>query len=150
MLERDNRGLGVEVTAAPLHKRIYRISIAGATNVANLALTGNDLPAGVLPVSKVEEVDVLAQLRAAGATDIPEKLEGLAIGPHLADGRRLVLVGSDNDYSVTQSGAGAQFEVCVNRTTGERVSDVPLDGTCPVGMQRIPGTLLAFAVDFGS
>lgn len=150
VLERDNRGLGVEVTAKPLHKRIYRISIAGATNVANLPLTsGNDLPAGVNAVSKAEEVDVLAQLRAAGATDIPEKLEGLAIGPRLADGRRLVLVGSDNDYSVTQTGAGEQFEVCVNRTTGARVSDVPLDGACPVGMQRIPGTLLAFAVDFG-
>jgi hypothetical protein len=149
VLERDNRGLGVEATAAPLHKRIYRISIAGATDVSGLSLAGsNDLPAGVIPVSKVEEVDLLAALRASGASDIPEKLEGLAIGPRLADGRHLVLVGSDNDYSVTQTGAGEQFEVCVNRTTGERVSDVPLDGACPDGMVRIPGTLLAFAVDF--
>lgn len=149
VLERDNRGLGVEVTAAPLHKRVYRISIAGATDVSNLSLAGsNDLPAGAVPVGKVEEVDILAALRAAGAGDIPEKLEGLAIGPRLADGRHLVLIGSDNDYSVTQTGAGEQFEVCVNRDTGERVSDVPLDGECPAGMARIPGTLLAFAVDF--
>jgi hypothetical protein len=150
VIERDNRGLGVEVTAAPLHKRVYRISIAGATDVSNLSLANsNDLPAGVIPVSKVEEVDILAALRAAGARDIPEKLEGLAIGPRLADGRHLVLIGSDNDYSVTQTGAGEQFEVCVNRATGDRVSDVPLDGACPTGMARIPGTLLAFAVDFG-
>ena len=149
VLERDNRGLGVEVTAAPLHKRVYRISIAGATDVSNLSLAGsNDLPPGVIPVSKVEEVDIPAALRAAGATDIPEKLEGLAIGPRLADGRHLVLIGSDNDYSVTQTGAGEQFEVCVNRVTGERVSNVPLDGDCPAGLSRIPGTLLAFAVDF--
>jgi hypothetical protein len=149
VLERDNRGLGVEVTAAPLHKRVYRISIAGATDVSAVSLANsNDLPAGVIPVSKAEEVDVLAALRAAGANDIPEKLEGLAIGPRLADGRHLVLIGSDNDYSVTQTGAGEQFEVCVNRATGERVSDVPLDGTCPSGMTRIPGTLLVFAVDF--
>jgi hypothetical protein len=149
VLERDNRGLGVEVTAAPLHKRVYRISIAGATDISTLSLAGsNDLPAGVVPVSKVEEVDVLAMLRAAGARDIPEKLEGLAIGPRLADGRHLVLIGSDNDYSVTQTGAGEQFEVCVNRATGERVANVPLDGECPTGMARIPGTLLAFAVDF--
>lgn len=149
VLERDNRGLGVEVTAAPLHKRVYRISIAGATDISALSLAGsNDLPAGVVPVSKVEEVDVLAKLRAAGARDIPEKLEGLAIGPRLADGRHLVLIGSDNDYSVTQTGAGEQFEVCVNRASGERVANLPLDGECPTGMARIPGTLLAFAVDF--
>lgn len=149
VLERDNRGLGVEVTAAPLHKRVYRISITGATDISAVSLAGsNDLPTGVVPVSKVEEVDVLAMLRAAGARDIPEKLEGLAIGPRLADGRHLVLIGSDNDYSVTQTGAGEQFEVCVNRDSGERVANVPLDGECPAGMARIPGTLLAFAVDF--
>jgi hypothetical protein len=91
----------------------------------------------------------MAQLRSVGAQDIPEKLEGLAIGPRLADGRHLVLVGSDNDYSVTQTGAGEQFEVCVNRSTGARVSNIPLDGSCPADMQRIPGFLLAFAVDFG-
>jgi len=149
VLERDNRGLGVEVTAPPLHKRVYRISLAGATDVSAVSLAGsNDLPAGVVALSKAPELDILAAMRAAGATDIPEKLEGLAIGPRLADGRHLVLIGSDNDYSVTQTGAGEQFEVCVNRSTGERMSDVPLDGDCPTGLERIPGTLISFAVDF--
>lgn len=150
VLERDNRGLGVDVTLAPLHKRVYRISLNGATDVSRLSLAdSNALPVGVVPVRKSAEVDLLAQLRAVGAKDIPEKLEGLAIGPRLPDGRHLVLIGSDNDYSVTQTGSGEQFEVCVNRTTGERVSNVPLDGACPAGMQRIPGFLLAFSVDFG-
>ncbi|HZV39372.1 MAG TPA: esterase-like activity of phytase family protein [Pseudoxanthomonas sp.] len=149
VLERDNRGLGVEATPVPLHKRVYRISTAGATDVSAMPLAGsNTLPLGVTPVTKVAELDILAALRSAGVRDIPEKLEGLAIGPRLADGRNLVLIGSDNDYSVTQTGAGEQFEVCVNRDTGERVSNVPLDGQCPVGMSRIPGTLLAFAVRF--
>lgn len=148
VLERDNRGLGVEVTAAPLHKRVYRISLSGASDVSAVSLAGsNDLPAGVVAVGKAPELDILAALHAAGAT-IPEKLEGLAIGPRLADGRHLILIGSDNDYSVTQSGAGEQFEVCVNRGTGERVSNVPLDGDCPAGLERIPGTLISFAVDF--
>ena len=150
VMERDNRGFGIEATPPPLHKRVYRISLQGATDISSLSLAGsNALPAGVVPVRKTDEVDLLALLRAAGARDIPEKLEGLAIGPRLADGRHLVLIGSDNDYSVTQTGSGEQFEVCVNRETGERISDLPLDGACPPGMQRIPGVLLAFAVDFG-
>lgn len=147
VLERDNRGLGVEETAAPLHKRIYRISLTGASDVQHVSLAGSDsLPAGVSPVQKTLEVDLLAALRAGGYS-IPEKLEGLAIGPQLQDGRTLVLVGSDNDYSVTQSGAGEQFEVCVNRSTGAR-AQVPLDQPCPEGMALIPGTLMSFAVDF--
>lgn len=148
VLERDNRGLGVEVTAAPLHKRVYRISLRGASNVAERSLAGSDdLPADVRAVGKAPELDILAALRDAGARDIPEKLEGLAIGPRLRSGKHLVLIGSDNDYSVTQTGAGEQFEVCVNRVSGERVQ-VALDGDCPAGMSRIPGTLIGFAVDF--
>ena len=71
------------------------------------------------------------------------------IGPRLADGRHLVLLGSDNDYSVTQSGAGEQFEVCVNPADGTR-AQVPLDTACPAGKSLIPGFLLAFAVDFSA
>lgn len=148
VLERDNRGLGVEVTAAPLHKRVYRISLRGASDVSQRSLAGsNELPAGVRAVDKAPEVDLLAALRGAGVRDIPEKLEGLAIGPRLRDGRHLVLVGSDNDYSVTQTGAGEQFEVCIDRVGGGR-TQVPLDAACPAGTARIPGTLIAFAVDF--
>ncbi|MGO4779812.1 esterase-like activity of phytase family protein, partial [Lysobacter sp. 2RAB21] len=100
VLERDNRGLGVEVTAAPLHKRVYRISLRGASNVAERSLAGSDdLPADVRAVGKAPELDILAALRDAGARDIPEKLEGLAIGPRLRNGKHLVLIGSDNDYS---------------------------------------------------
>ncbi len=147
VLERDNRGLGVEATAAPVHKRVYRISLRGASDVSARSLAGLDeLPAGVRAVRKAPELDILAALRASGARDVPEKLEGLAIGPRLRDGRRLVLIGSDNDYSVTQTGAGEQFEVCVDRASGAR-AQVPLDADCPAGLARIPGTLLAFAVD---
>lgn len=147
VIERDNRGLGVEVTAAPLHKRIYRINLAGASDVSAVSLAGSDaLPGGVVPVQKAPEVDVLAALTAQGLA-VPEKMEGLAIGPRLADGRHLVLVGTDNDFSVTQTGAGEQFEVCVNRADDSR-EQVPLDAKCPAGKARIPGMLMAFAVDF--
>src|SRR5262245_36607334 len=42
---------------------------------------------------------------------VPEKWEGLAIGPKLSDGSHLLLAGTDNDYSVTQNGSGTQFDV---------------------------------------
>lgn len=145
VLERDNRGLGVEVTAKPLHKRLYRIDLQGATNIADISLAGsNALPTGVVPVRKQAEADLLAALKAVGS-DIPEKLEGLAIEPRLFSGARLALIGSDNDYSVTQSGAGEQFDVCVNLTTGER-AQVTLDTACPTGMDLIPGYLFSFRV----
>ena len=38
----------------------------------------------------------------------------MAIGPQLWGGRRLILLGNDNDYSVTQTGAGEQFDVYVD------------------------------------
>lgn len=145
VLERDNRGLGVDVTAAPLHKRVYRIDIRGASDVSTLSLTGAvQLPAGITPVSRREEVDLLAALQSVGS-DIPEKLEGLAIGPRLLSGGRVALVGSDNDYSVTQTGAGEQFDVCVNTATGER-TQVVIDTACPAGMHLIPGYLISFRV----
>jgi len=147
VLERDNRGLGVELTATPIHKRIYRINLLGATDIKNISLAGSDsLPAGVVPVQKTAEFDLLAALKAQGVT-VPEKMEGLAIGPRLADGRYQVLVGTDNDYSVTQSGSGEQFDVCVNPVTDAR-TQVPLDSACPAGSALIPGYLMSFVVDF--
>lgn len=145
VLERDNRGVGVEVTGTPLHKRIYRIDLRGASDVQNVPFAGsNDLPAGVVPVSKQPEVDLLAALHSVGS-DIPEKLEGLAIGPRLIFGGRTALVGSDNDYSVTQTGAGEQFDVCVDADNTAR-QQVPLDSPCPAGTDLIPGYLLSFKV----
>jgi hypothetical protein len=143
VLERDNRGLGVEQTAAPLHKRLYRIDLRGASDIRNVSLTGsNTLPSGIVPVSKQDEVDLLAALRSVGS-DVPEKLEGLAIGPQLLSGGRVALVGSDNDYSVTQTGAGEQFDVCVDPVSQAR-QQVTLDTACPQGMALIPGYLLSF------
>lgn len=145
VLERDNRGLGVEETARPVHKRVYRIDIGGATDIRDVSLAGLDtLPAGVVPVRKQAEVDLLAALRAVGS-EVPEKLEGLAIGPRLLTGGRVALIGSDNDFSVTQTGAGEQFDVCVDLATQTRVQ-VPMDSGCPTGKALIPGWLMAFKV----
>lgn len=147
VLERDNRGVGVDdpTGAAPVaSKRVYRIDIAGATDVSGISLAGtNALPPGVVPVGKALFLDVATALRAAGVT-LPEKLEGLAVGPRLQDGSYALLLGTDNDFSATQNGSNVQFDVCVNAATA---AQVPLNEACPAGLSLIPSFLYSFQVD---
>src|SRR5262245_40481349 len=99
--ERDNRGFGVDDPTASMPvstKRIYRIDIKGATDVSRVSLAEtNTLPTGVVPVAKSLFLDVLAELQEAGSI-VPEKIEGLTIGPRLADGSYELLLASDNDF----------------------------------------------------
>ena len=150
VLERDNRGLGVDdpVGAAPVgSKRLYRIDLAGATNVVNLSLAAtNDLPAGVAPVTKAASpfLDIAAALRAAGLR-VPEKIEGFAFGPRLADGSYTLILATDNDFSVTQNGAGTQFDVCTGGAGGTS-AQVPLGAGCPTGTSLISNYLYSFRI----
>jgi hypothetical protein len=166
VIERDNRGQSVDeaVVGLPVSsKRIYRIDIAGATDVKSIALSNssNTLPAGVVAVSKTLLIDVAADLTTASVI-LPEKLEGLCVGPRLIDGRRLLLLGTDNDYSVTQTGAGQQFDVYLNAASQYRYTalDTPSQsyltiadasagtnpqGPVPAGFAQVPGYLYAFA-----
>jgi hypothetical protein len=56
------------------------------------------LPAGVVPVSKTLFIDLLDPEFNLAAT-IPEKIEALAWGPDLPDGRHVLYVVSDNDLN---------------------------------------------------
>lgn len=115
VLERNNRGVGVGADLATADKSVYTIDLAGATDVTGVELpTGaaDPLPSGVVAVSKgAKVIDLDANTLAALGNKSPEKWEGLAVGPRLANGSFLVLAGTDNDYSVTQSGSGEQFDV---------------------------------------
>lgn len=148
VLERDNRGLGVDDPTGinPVGtKRVYRIDLAGATNVAGLSLAAiNDLPAGVAPVIKTASpfIDIAAALRAAGLA-VPEKIEGLAFGPRLADGSYTLILATDNDFSVTQNGAGTQFDVCTSGAGGTS-SQAGLGAGCPTGTALIPSYFYSF------
>ena len=178
VLERDNRGIGVDNPAGrgsgapPIpalgvvgSKRVFRIDIAGATDVAALSLPddGNLAAVGIVPVQK-DDADVFIDL--AANTLLPngnqaEKWEGLTIGPRLIGGGHLILAGNDNDYSVTQTGSGEQFDVyvdfrgnfarCVlddptrcevNPAAGDLVIDNPVPA--PAGYSLLPGVLHAF------
>ena len=119
VLERDARGAGIEDPAGrhPVaSKRVYEIDLAGATDVSAVSLAKtNALPAGVVPVKKTLRLDLQAELAKAGVK-VPEKFEGLAVGPRLRDGRYALLLGVDNDFSVTQTGAGEQLDVFTDGT----------------------------------
>lgn len=158
VIERDNRGVGVEDPTGALPvgtKRVYEIDITGATDVSGVSFAGsNSLPGGVTPVSKVLRIDLQAELAAAGLP-IREKFEGLVIGPQLLGGDYAILIGTDNDFSVTQTGVGAQFDVYVN---GGQIRYTPLGdtsqsfltiggadhGALPAGFELLPSDLYSF------
>lgn len=139
VLERNNRGLGVGATLAGPDKNVYEIDLAGATDVTGIALPASGaLPAGFVAVQKVAKVgDLDANTLAALGNRSPEKWEGLAIGPRLADGSYLVLAGTDNDYSVTQNGSNVQFDVWFDlaRAAADAAYDPYASSIqCPIGL----------------
>ena len=101
VVERDNRSNLQTPPQAPTRKTIYKIDLTGATDVSGIAsLPAGALPAGVTPVSKQLFINLLdPDLNLAGT--IPEKIEGLAWGPDLADGRHVLYVISDNDLNAS-------------------------------------------------
>ncbi|MEA5534876.1 esterase-like activity of phytase family protein [Crocosphaera sp. XPORK-15E] len=149
VLERDNRGLGVDApTVADVannpvaSKRIYKIDLTGATDVSNISLTGTNSLGGIIPVNKSLFLDIQSQLQDAGQL-VPEKIEGLAIGPQLIDGSYALIIGTDNDYSVTQNGSNVQFNVCTD-FVDQSVNNVPIQDFCPQGLDLIPTYLYSF------
>jgi hypothetical protein len=99
VIERDNRSNLQSPPQAPTRKSIYKINLTGATDVSAVdSLPAGALPAGVVPVGKSLFIDLLdADFNLAPT--IAEKIEGLAWGPDLSDGRHVLYVISDNDLN---------------------------------------------------
>lgn len=135
ILERNNRGIGVGAMLASPDKSIFQIDLAGATDVSGINLPASGpLPSGNIAVSKgpkLIDLDLPATQLAALGGKAPEKMEGFAVGPQLANGLYVLLMGTDNDFSVTQSGSGGtQFDVYY------RFSDTDPSASsiqCPIG-----------------
>jgi hypothetical protein len=155
VLERDNRGIGVEdpngVTVAG-SKRIYKIDVTGASDVSGTFLPGGSLGT-IVPVTKSPVfIDIQANTLLPNGKQA-EKWEGLAIGPSLKGGARLILTGNDNDYSVTQNAVTTvQFDVYVDfqGQSAQRDLDQPTQlngvevGPPPAGFTLLPGVLHAY------
>ena len=94
VLERDS-----ESGTSAKYRKLIQIDLSHATDVSNMdRLPVGDLPADIVPVERSVYLDFLApQWNLAGAA-MPEKIEGLTFGPTLADGRKTLLVGTDNDF----------------------------------------------------
>ena len=159
VLERNNRGIGVGAAISPPNKKVFRIDLDGAADVSDVTFGATACPEG-----KVSKTGPFLDLAATTLPDlgnkVPEKWEGLAIGPQLRDGSYLLLAGTDNDYSVTQNAGGDQFDVyfrftdgdpfatsiqCpLNETTGctGAADSVPADGSYTL----LPGVLHAYKV----
>jgi hypothetical protein len=147
VLERDTRGTSVDnptnsdpIAAAVAVKRIYSIDLAGASDASALDLTGTGtLPANVTPVSKTLLLDIQAELADTGAL-IPERMEGLAVGPQLSTGKYALIVLTDNDFSVLLTDSGEQFDIYTDGTSG------PV-GSSPGDKTLIPTHVYSFAAD---
>jgi hypothetical protein len=94
VIERDSKA-GAEAGA----KNIVEIDIRSATDISKIgSLPATEIPPGVTPVSKRPFLDLLEpRWKFAGET-FPEKIEGIAFGPKLSDGSRILLITSDNDF----------------------------------------------------
>ena len=93
VLERDGKGLG-DGSSADV-KRIYKINLAGATDIG--ALNGGAGISGeanllTYAVNKTLFLDLKTSLVAAGipATAIPAKLEGMAFGDDILEGSHYI------------------------------------------------------------
>ena len=94
VLERDS-----QPGESAKYRKLIRIDLSHATDVsARETLPSGELPPEIVPVDRSVYLDFLApEWKLAGAT-MPEKIEGLTFGPTLADGRKTLLVGTDNDF----------------------------------------------------
>jgi hypothetical protein len=80
-------------------KKIFRISTKNATDVSKiLELPAPKLPEGIVPVTKTLFLDLLDPKFGLKGKDFPAKIEGLAFGPDLPDGRKLLIITTDNDF----------------------------------------------------
>lgn len=96
-------------------------------------LPGNpDPPITIVPVTKTLMVDIQSELSAAGLPT-PEKIEGVTIGPQLNDGRYVLIAGTDNDISVTQTVVEIEGERLERQyeiyTLGSEIRYTELDNT---------------------
>ena len=108
--ERDGKGLGDGSNAKI--KQIFKIDIAGATDITNL--TGSAAASAAVSKGSSPFLDLVAALKAAGftAAQIPSKIEGLSFGQDvLVNGvlEHTLWISNDNDFLPNTAGPNQFF-----------------------------------------
>ncbi len=129
VLERNNRGIGVGAAIAAPDKAVYEVDLTGAADVTNVTLPATGAFAGAV-IKSAKKMDLDANTLPGLGNKSPEKWEGLAVGPMLENGQFLMLAGTDNDYSVTQSGSGEQFDAWFDFSLADPYAN---SLQCPIG-----------------
>ena len=107
VIERDGQGGDLARV-----KHICLIDTRGADEVSGLAaMPASGLPRGTNPVRKRLLIDLLDGRYGLAGPTFPAKVEGLAWGPALANGSRVLLVSTDNDFRDDQPTWVWAFEV---------------------------------------
>lgn len=84
-------------------KKIMLFDIADATDISRTEhLPFQELPKEIKPVHKKLFLDLLDPRFQLNKQNFPEKIEGLTFGPTLEDGRRLLVVATDNDFEADE------------------------------------------------
>lgn len=84
-------------------KKVILIDIENASDISAIdSLPDKTIPKGVRAVTKRVFLDLLDAAFGLSGPLFPSKIEGLAFGPDLPDGRILLLVTSDNDCKPAQ------------------------------------------------
>lgn len=133
VLERNNRGIGVGADFSPPNKKVFRIDLTGAADVSNVSFVPTACPTGKVTKDPIPFLDLTADTLPELGNKVPEKWEGLAVGPRLKDGSYVMVTGTDNDYSVTQNASNVQFDVYFRITDADPyVTSI----FCPLGQQE--------------
>ncbi|MFN7874948.1 MAG: esterase-like activity of phytase family protein [Pirellula sp.] len=106
VLERDSN-----VGASALIKKIYLADLTGVTDVSNVESLLTPGSSTIKEVQKREFIDLLNPEYGLNGETVSGKPEGLAWGPRLPDGRRLLIVCYDNDFVPTTDSIIVAFAV---------------------------------------
>jgi len=108
VIERDSR-FGVDAKI----KKIFLADVTDASDVSGVESLKGGLGDSTKPVKKRLLIDLLAPEFGMSGELAPEKPEGLAWGPTLPNGQRLLIVCFDNDFDPTHNTIFAAFAVTI-------------------------------------
>jgi hypothetical protein len=112
-LERAFTGLGYSI-------RLYEVSLADADDISNIDSLRQVDPIMIKPVKKRLLLDLKSLKNIA-----LDNIEGLTLGPQLADGRSLILV-SDNNFQPAQRTQFLAFEMRTSLTNLENYAKIEI------------------------